>query len=178
MVKIYPGGLSKHMDAMAVGDTLDFKHIPFNVKTQYPFNKKHIGMIVGGTGITPMLQALHAILGTEGDSTKVTMLFGNRTEKDILARTTLDEWCAAYADRLSVTHVLSETSDGWAGATGFINSDLIKDHMPSPSDGDEGQIWICGPPPMYDALCGARGEEGLTGVLAEMGYSAGQVYKF
>merc|ERR1711907_526411 len=123
-----------------------------------------------------MLQALHAILGTEGDTTKVSILFGNRTERDILARNTLDEWSAIYGDRLSITHVLSEQSENWSGATGFITTDLIKAHMPPPTDGDAGQIWICGPPPMYDALCGPRGEEGLTGLLAQMGYAPEQVY--
>jgi len=176
MVKIYNGGLSKHMDSMAVGDTLEFKHIPFNVKTQYPFAKKHIGMLVGGTGITPMLQALHAILGTEGDTTKVSVLYGNRTEQDILARATLDEWSSMYGDRLSITHVLSEKSDGWTGHTGFIDAALIKKHMPEP--GNDNQIWICGPPPMYDALCGPRGDAELSGVLPGLGYVTDEVYKF
>lgn len=30
-------------------------------------------MLVGGTGIAPMLQALHAILGTAGDTTRVSV---------------------------------------------------------------------------------------------------------
>jgi len=178
MVKVYDGGLSKHMDAMAIGDTVEFKHIPFNVKTQYPFKLKHIGMLAGGTGITPMLQALQAILGTEGDTTKVSLIFGNRAEKDILARATLDAWSEAYGDRLTVTHVLSEKSEGWAGATGFINRDLITAHMPAPPEGADVQVWVCGPPPMYDALCGPRGEKELSGLLAEVGYVADQVYKF
>jgi len=177
MVKVYPGGLSQHMDAMALGDTLEFKHIPFNVKTQYPFNLNHIGMMVGGTGITPMLQALHAILGTKNDSTKVSILYGSRTENDILCRSTLDEWTTEFGDRLTVTHVLSEEKEGtWKGATGFINKELVAAHMPPPSEGT--QIWICGPPPMYDALCGPRGEKELTGLLAEMGYASDRVYKF
>jgi cytochrome-b5 reductase len=179
MVKTYPGGLSKHMSEMAVGDTLDFKHIPFNVKTQYPFQKKHIGMLVGGTGITPMIQALHAILGTPGDETRISMLFGSRTIKDILCKDTLDEWSASFGDRLAVTHVLSEeTCEEWKGPTGFITQDLIKSHLPPASGGSDIQIWICGPPPMYDALCGPRGEQDVSGVLAEMGYSSEQVYKF
>jgi len=178
MVKVYDGGLSKHMDQMSVGDTLDFKHIAFNVKTQYPFNLKHISMLVGGTGITPMLQALHAILGTEGDATKVTVLYGNRTERDIICRDTLDEWTATFGDRLAVHHVLSEEKgDSWKGATGFINKELISAHFPAPSE-DSHQVWVCGPPPMYDALCGPRTEKEVAGVLAEMGYSAEQVYKF
>ena len=63
MVKIYEKGkMGQHLDSMEVGDFLDFKHIPFNVKVQYPFNRRVIGMICGGTGVTPMLQALHALL--------------------------------------------------------------------------------------------------------------------
>ena len=51
------------MPDACTGEQLDFKHIPFNVKTQYPFGKKSIGMLVGGTGITPMLQVGAAALG-------------------------------------------------------------------------------------------------------------------
>jgi len=180
MVKIYDGGLSKHMDSMELEDSLEFKHIPFNVKTQYPFGMDHIGMIVGGTGITPMIQALHALLGTPEDKTKISLLFGNRSEEDILCRQTLESWADKFKDRLTVTHVLShESSDTWKGEKGFINQQLVEKHMPAPA-GDTGssQIWICGPPPMYEALCGARGEEGVSGLLGEMGYPATQVYKF
>jgi hypothetical protein len=46
---------------MAIGDTMAFKHIPFNVKIQYPFNRAHVGMLVGGTGITPMIQVSYCV---------------------------------------------------------------------------------------------------------------------
>lgn len=64
-------------------------------------------MLVGGTGVTPMIQALHALLGTEGDTTKVTMLYGNRSQKDILAKLTLDLWSSKFSHRFSVEHILS-----------------------------------------------------------------------
>mmetsp|Transcript_2264 Transcript_2264/g.7329 ORF Transcript_2264/g.7329 Transcript_2264/m.7329 type:complete len:93 (+) Transcript_2264:122-400(+) len=47
----------------------------------------------------------------------------------------------------------------------------------TPPDADSA-LFVCGPPPMYDLLCGPRGEEELTGLLADMGYTAGQVHKF
>jgi hypothetical protein len=51
LVKIYPDGkLSSHLDAVPLGGKMDFKHIAPNVKIQYPFNKKRIGIICGGTG--------------------------------------------------------------------------------------------------------------------------------
>ena len=54
------------------------------MKIQYPFGARHVGMVVGGTGITPMLQALHALLGTPSDTTTITLLDCNREQRDIL----------------------------------------------------------------------------------------------
>lgn len=179
MVKIYRDGkFSRHLDTLTEGQTVDFKHISKNVKRQYPFGKKKIGMFVGGTGITPMIQALHAILGTAGDTTTVSILYGSQTSDNILAKETMDKWCSTHAARLTVTHVLSaEPHDSaWAGPRGFINQDLITKYMPGKED--DCLLFVCGPPPMYNALCGPREEESLTGLLSEMGYSADQVYKF
>lgn len=179
MVKIYPdGNLSQHMSSMKVGDTLEFKHIVFNVKKQYPFGVKNVSMLVGGTGITPMIQALHAILGNKDDKTKVSMLYGSQKSDQILAEEVLSDWQKEYPDRLSVTHVLSNepTGSSWKGERGFINKDLIKKHFPAPDT--ETNIFVCGPPPMYNALCGPREEEDVSGILAEMGYSKEQVTKF
>merc|ERR1712087_712770 len=65
------GFLSKYMcEQLKVGETINFKHIDFNIKIPAPFKHKKIGMIAGGTGITPMIQALHAILGKGKDDQK------------------------------------------------------------------------------------------------------------
>lgn len=180
IVKVYEGGgLAKHMDSLEIGGQLDFKHISFNVKTQYPFGKKSIGMLVGGTGITPMLQALHAILATPGDTTTVSVLYGNRSQSDILVLETLQNWQEQFPDRLTVTHVLSDEpkASDWSGERGFINKQLVETHMPAPAA--DTQLWICGPPAMYNALSGPRDEPAVVaGLLAEMGYNAEQVYKF
>ena len=40
------------------------------------------------------------------------------------------------------------------------------------------KVFVCGPPPMYAALCGARDDPAVSGVLAEMGYTSEQVVKF
>ena len=65
-----------------------------------------------------------------------------------------------------------------AGARGHITPEMIQAHMPPPSMGDDCLLFVCGPPPMYDALSGPRGEEELTGALADLGYTAEQVVKF
>ena len=77
-----------------------------------------------------------------------------------------------------VTHVLSaEPPDSsWEGERGLISERLVAATMPAPAD--DCLLFVCGPPEMYEALCGPRTEPALTGLLADMGYSAEQVVKF
>lgn len=172
------GRMSTHLCSLEEGADVAFKHIEPNVKIQAPFPYKKVCMLVGGTGITPMVQAIHAVLGDSSSTTDVVMLYGSRASDDILGQDLLDSWSSS-SDRLSVTHVLShepEKSD-WDGARGHIDKELVEKNFPAPADKDF-VIFVCGPPPMYKALCGPRDEKDISGLLKEMGYSADQVFKF
>jgi cytochrome-b5 reductase len=159
-----------------------FKHIKFNIKVQYPFNSpKNIVMLAGGTGITPMIQALHAILGDEANIIEKThLIYGSRAKDDILGKEMLDKWSATHADKLSITHVLSHEEGDVEGdfRKGFISKEMIEELVPPPSLGSDVLIFVCGPPVMYDIFCGPRGEEEITGILGELGYGKDQVVKF
>ena len=172
------GRMSTHLCSLKEGQEIEFKHIDFNIKIQAPFPYKKICMLVGGTGITPMIQALHAILGDSTSDVKAVVLYGSRESTDILGKDLLDSWSEQSA-RLSVTHVLSDEPVGsdWKGPRGHITKDLVEMHFPAPED-KESIIFVCGPPAMYSVLCGPREEKGLSGLLKDMGYSADQVYKF
>jgi cytochrome-b5 reductase len=179
MVKVYPeGAMSQHLSRLPMGASVEFKHIPFNVKVQYPFGARKIVMLVGGTGITPMLQALQALLGTSTDRSKATLLYSSKSQADILARGTLDAWEATHPRRLHVHHTLTREPEGsgWTGRRGRIDAAMLRAHLPPPSD--DVLIFVCGPPAMYDLLSGPRTDKALTGLLAEMGYSARHVVKF
>ena len=54
-------------------------------------------MLAVGVGIAPMLQALHSLLTTEGETTRVLLLYGNRSVKDILMRSAAPPAHAAHA---------------------------------------------------------------------------------
>jgi cytochrome-b5 reductase len=80
LIKRYDGGLvSSFIHSLPVGEKVQFKHVAFNIKLQYPFKMpltkkpltkkpltkkplRTISMIAGGTGITPMYQALQQLL--------------------------------------------------------------------------------------------------------------------
>eukprot|EP00978_Attheya_sp_CCMP212_P045253 scaffold339370_cov61-Attheya_sp.AAC.1 len=110
------GRMSRHMAEMPVGSTMEFKHIPPNVKKQAPFPQKKIGMLVGGTGVAPMIQALHAILGDNDDDTHVSMLYGSRVSNDILGVELLSKWEQLHPTKLTVTHILSHEPEGDSSA--------------------------------------------------------------
>jgi len=186
LVKDYGVNLSNHLcSGMSVGDTISFSHIPFNIKIQAPeFLKKYkkIGMIVGGTGITPMIQALHAILGEEKDNIveEVVLLYGSKSKSEILGKELLDSWSEKYGNRFTVVHALSDekrvpSSNDYYG--GRIDEALIMKYLPPPID-DDCIIFVCGPPAMYDTFSGPRTSKELDGVLKDMGYNEQQVYKF
>lgn len=180
MVRIYPSGiLSTHMSTMQVGDVLSFKHIDFNVKKQYPFYPSGcdaLVMIVGGTGITPMIQALHAVLGNGEDKIKrVFMIYGSKDEEGILAKDTLESWSSTSSNKFTITHVLSQepSGTGYKGRRGVIDREIIEEVVPGP--GEDVKIWVCGPEGMYDSICGPRGDDNVSGVLGSLGYSKEQV---
>ena len=57
------------------------------------------GMLAGGTGITPMYQTARVILKDPKDATRLSLIYGNLSEKDILIKDLLDELTQSYPDR-------------------------------------------------------------------------------
>ena len=49
-----------------------------------------VGIMAGGTGITPMLQVIAAVLKDPNDETQLSLLYANQTDEDILVRR---PWC-------------------------------------------------------------------------------------
>ena len=181
VIKKYPNGpMSEHLHSLKPGQTLDMKGpIP-----KYPWatNKhEHIALIAGGTGITPMWQLCRAIFNNPEDKTKVTMIFGNVTQDDILLKPELEKLEKDYPDRFRAFYVLDNPPADWKQGKGFITKDLLKTTIPGPQDGNV-KVFVCGPPGLYKAISGMKkspAEQGeLTGYLKELGYGEDQVYKF
>ena len=181
VVKRYPNGpMSEHIHSMNPDQRLSFKGpLP---KYVWEANKHHhIALIAGGTGITPMYQLARAIFSNPDDKTNVTLVFGNVAEEDILLKREFEELENTYPQRFRAFHVLDNPPEVWQQGKGRIDKGLLKTVLPEPKREDI-KIFVCGPPGMYNAICGTKpspkdqGE--LTGILKELGYSKDQVYKF
>ncbi|RAH79581.1 NADH-cytochrome b5 reductase [Aspergillus japonicus CBS 114.51] len=181
VVKVYPdGAMSNYLHNMNVGQRLDFKG-PI-VKYPWETNKhKHITLIAGGTGITPMYQLAREIFKNPEDQTKVTLVFGNVTEQDILLKKEFEELENTYPRRFRAFYILDQPPKEWTGGKGFISKELLKTVLPEPKE-ENIKIFVCGPPGLYKAISGPKkspADQGeLSGVLAELGYSKDQVFKF
>lgn len=112
---------------------------------------KHVGMMAGGTGITPMLQVVQAALRDSGDTCNFYLLYANKTEDDVLCRDMLDDLAKSSKGRFKLYYTLDFPPNGWTGKTGFITKDMIKECLPKPSD--QTLMLMCGPPPMVKFAC-------------------------
>ncbi|KOS19133.1 NADH-cytochrome b5 reductase 2 [Escovopsis weberi] len=181
LVKKYPSGpMSSHIHSLAPGQTLDFKG-PLPKYPWAPNKHAHVALVAGGTGITPMYQLVRAIFADPADTTRVTLVFGNIAEEDILLRKQLDELENTHPRRFRAFYTLDKPPRGWAGEKGVVSKDLLKQVLPEPKE-DNIKVFVCGPPGLMKAVSGAKkspkdqGE--LSGALKDLGYSAEQVYKF
>ncbi|KAF2646442.1 ferredoxin reductase-like protein [Massarina eburnea CBS 473.64] len=151
LIKSYPtGNISKHVASLMVGQTMKVKG-PKGAMVYTPNMVRHFGMIAGGTGITPMLQVVKAIIRgrDQGDKTEVDLIFANVNPEDILLKEDLDA-LAAKDKGFRVHYVLNNPPEKWDGGTGFVTADFIKEKFPAPAN--DVKVLICGPPPMVAAM--------------------------
>ncbi|MCJ1312820.1 NADH-cytochrome b5 reductase [Agyrium rufum] len=164
LVKSYPtGNISKYMASMGIGQTLRVKG-PKGAMVYTPNLVRHFGMIAGGTGITPMLQIIKAIVKGRPrnggvDKTQVDLIFANVNFEDILLKEDLDA-LAKEDEGFRVHYVLNNPPEKWDGGVGFVTGDMIKAKLPASAK--DVKVLICGPPPMVSAMKKATEALGYT----------------
>lgn len=171
VVKIYKAGvhpkfpeggkMSQYLDNLSIGDSIDIRGPSGNLVYQgngmmtikrgkefVHLQKKKLGLIAGGTGITPMFQIIQKVLDDGDDKTKLNLLFANQSVDDILIRGELDFFQKMYPNQFKVWYTVDHKPKDveWKYDVGFVNEDLIKKSLPSPAE--DSMILTCGPPPM------------------------------
>ena len=143
------GNISRYVSLLKIGDKVRIKG-PKGQFKYHPSLSRELGMIAGGTGITPMLQIVRAALKNPLDRTKLSLIYANVNPEDILLKKELDELAAKHSHRFRVYYVLNNPPPSWAGGVGFVTKEMIEAHMP-PTDHNI-KVLLCGPPPMMTAM--------------------------
>lgn len=177
------GKMSQYMDSLKIGDKIDVRgptgrmnykrngifHLKFDRTSPLTtLNVKNLGMIAGGTGITPMFQLIKDICEHPEDQTKMSLIFSNKTADDILLKGDLETYQENHSDKLKVWYTLSSISflPDWKYDFGRVNEEMLQKHLPPPGEGT--LILICGPSPMIKSTC--------VPCLEKLGYTKQMIY--
>jgi len=180
IIKIYPNGqMGNYLKNLPLGTMVEIKgpngHLHYkgnglfairrkdeatNTAKEHMYNVKNVGMIAGGSGITPMLQIIHTVSQDINDSTKLSLIYGNRTIGDIMCRSDIEAIAERNANFKSHFMVDTCSDSTWTGGVGYITKDVLAQKLPAP--GKDTLILLCGPPPMLNALMNNLNALGYT----------------
>lgn len=166
VIKLYEDGkVTPIIHGLEIGDKARIRGPSGSFKYS-PNTHKNIGMLAAGTGITPMWKIIQAVVQDTQDKAELKLLFANRTEDDVLFQKDLDTF--AQDPRVSINYLFSQPKNPDAASLqGRISEDLVKAHMPPPSD--DTLILVCGP----------RGfVKSAIDYLKELGYDRKMYHKF
>lgn len=145
LVKITPGGvMSEYLTGRAaVGDEVSFTgpHGSFFLRE----SARPILLLAGGTGLAPILSILRK-LRAEGTTRPIHLVYGASTDEDVVE---LDEITrlAEQIETLTWDYCVADSATT-ADHQGFVMSLIGPEHL---YDGDVA-VYLCGPPPMVEAV--------------------------
>jgi ring-1,2-phenylacetyl-CoA epoxidase subunit PaaE len=165
-VKRLPGGIFSAfaMEQLSAGDVVEVVTPIGHFNTPLdPGHATSYAMIAAGSGIAPILSNLTTILAVEPRST-VTLIYGNRTVKDIMFLEELEDLKNRYPERFALYHVLSREEQEVPLFHGHIDAERLNmflDQLVRPEDVD--QWFLCGPREMIESARAVLVERGVDG---------------
>lgn len=106
-----------------------------------------IAMLAGGIGITP-LRCMIRYATDEKLDTKITLIYSNRFEDEIVFKDELEEMQKQNMN-LRVVYTVTRPGEKWNGYRGRIDKEMIQKEIP---DYMERVFYICGPSKMVEAM--------------------------
>ncbi|MEI6310821.1 MAG: FAD-binding oxidoreductase [Bacteroidota bacterium] len=134
-------------DSLKIGDKIEVMEPNGRFYTELdPTNHKQYYLFGGGSGITPMVSIIKAVLEKEPNST-LTLFYGNRNVESIIFKDELTQIATTNASKVKVVHILSDASNDFQSETGIMskemNISLLQKY--APSDFSHAEFFVCGP---------------------------------
>ncbi|KAF2170639.1 hypothetical protein M409DRAFT_64304 [Zasmidium cellare ATCC 36951] len=160
VIKLYPDGqlTGKYLTGLKLGDEVEFRGPKGAMRYRKGFTKR-LGMVAGGTGITPMYQLIRAICEDKTDDTKVSLVYANKSPDDILLRNQLERYQKLAPSKFKIYYIVDNGAPGWTGGVGRVTKETLQEHLPLASA--DTKILLCGPPGMINATKKNLGDLGF-----------------
>ena len=180
--KVKGGQVSTYLhDSVKAGDTLEIAAPDGRFHGTLNPDKRRTYYIFGaGSGITPLMSIIKTTLESEPMSA-IFLLYGSRTEEDIIFREELDRLSERYAGQLHVEHIISrpkkessgsglfgifkKSTINWNGKTGRITQkaagEFLDENLARGPE-DDCLYFICGPGNMADTVKAALLSRGIN----------------
>ncbi len=146
-IKSYPShdGVTEQIEQLKVGD-----HLWIGDAWGAISYKGKGAFIAGGAGITPFI-AIMKDLKRKGELEGNQLFFGNHKEKDIIYKNNLEAWLGNQC------HLILSEENHEDYDHGQIDKDFLKKHNLETTT----PVYLCGPPPMVEAITATLYEMGL-----------------
>lgn len=146
--RVQAGKVSNYLnDLLRAGAVLEATSATGNFTTTYKKdNKRHLILLGGGSGITPLIAILKSILYQEPHSI-TSLIDANKEVASIIFNKQLDQLKQTYPDRFKLIYSLDKAPPDWQGRIGVLNAASLKDILKMLPDWgkDKTEYFICGP---------------------------------
>lgn len=148
---VLPGIASSYIFNLKPGD---------NVEVSGPYGEfytkdtdREMVFIGGGAGMAPMRSHLYDLLKTNKSDRKISFWYGARSLREMFYDDEfkeLEKKFPNFSYEVGLSEPLEE--DNWKGSVGFIHQILYDNILKDHDDPTEIEYYMCGPPPMIDAV--------------------------
>lgn len=154
-VKRLPGGAFSEgvVDRLRVGDELEVMTPAGRFTTEIdPTARKRYVAIAAGSGITPVLSIVAAVLEGEPGSS-VTLVYANRTQRSVMFLDEVHDLKDRFPERLQIVHVLSRETQEVELFSGRLDGERLRRILTALVPADLVDEWfLCGPQQMVVEL--------------------------
>ncbi len=157
------------VDALRVGDELEVSTPAGRFTTELdPSTARRYVAIAAGSGITPVLSIIAAILEGEPGSF-VTLVYANRTSRSVMFLDEVHDVKDRHPERFQIIHVLSREQQDVELLSGRLDGDRLRGILDALVPAKEVDDWfLCGPQQMIEELRAVLTDAGATRIHSEL----------
>ena len=114
---------------------------------------REICFIGGGAGMAPLRSHILHQLNTLKTNRKITFWYGARSKRDIFFEDefrSLEKKFSNFSFYIALSH--PDPDDDFQGGIGYIHQFAYDEYLNAHDDPTEIEYYLCGPPPMIDAV--------------------------